>query len=107
MRGTSLVKEARRRAGLTQSELAGRVGTTQSAVARLERGRSDPSFDRVRELVEACGFELRWALVEPDDSVWSTALSNLRMDVDARVRQNERAARFASQAREAMRDART
>jgi predicted transcriptional regulator len=106
MSAGTLVREARRRVGITQGELARRVRTTQSAVARLERARSDPSFERVRELVEACGFELQWAIVEPDDSVWSTAIFNLRMDVDARVRQNERAVRFAREAREAMRRAR-
>jgi transcriptional regulator with XRE-family HTH domain len=59
MEGATLVREARRRAGLSQAELAARAATTQSAIARLERGRSSPSFRRVGELVEACGLELR------------------------------------------------
>lgn len=42
-----LIREARQAAGLTQSELARRMGTTQSAVARLERPGSNP---RVRTL---------------------------------------------------------
>jgi transcriptional regulator with XRE-family HTH domain len=66
MKGASLVREARRRAGMSQSELAARTGTTQSAIARLECGRSSPSFRRVTELIEACGLELRVRLVEPD-----------------------------------------
>ena len=102
-----MIREARRRAGITQAELARRVGTTQSAVARVERSRSDPSFERVRELVAACGLDLRWALEIPDDSTWSVALANLALDVDARVRQNERAVRFAHAGREALRRART
>jgi transcriptional regulator with XRE-family HTH domain len=65
MDGASLVREARRRTGLSQSELAARTGTTQSAIARLERGRSSPSFRRVTQLIEACGLELRVRLVEP------------------------------------------
>lgn len=59
MEGRELVLEARRRAAFTQSELAARVGTTQSAIARVEGGGSSPSFRRVHELVAACGFELR------------------------------------------------
>jgi transcriptional regulator with XRE-family HTH domain len=106
MNGGTLVREARRRAGITQAELAGRVGTTQSAIARVERSRSDPSFERVGELVEACGLELRWALTSPDDSTWSVAIANLALDVDSRVRQNERAVRFARGGREAMQRAR-
>lgn len=106
MTGGTIVREARRRAGITQAELARRVGTTQSAIARMERLRSDPSLERVGEIVEACGLELLWTLTPPDDSTWSLARSNLRLDVDARVRQNERAVRFALEAREALRRAR-
>ena len=44
-----LIREARRRARLTQSELAMRAGTTQSAVARWEAGRSLPSLEKLQE----------------------------------------------------------
>lgn len=60
-----LVREARRRAGLSQEELGSRAGTTQSAVARLESGRSAPGFSRVADLISACGLELRVAIREP------------------------------------------
>ena len=99
--GGSLVREARRRGGLTQAELARRVGTTQSAIARLERGRTEPSVERVRELVRACGFELRTHLVPEDESDWSVAYANLALDVDARVRQHRRALAFARAGRRA------
>lgn len=66
MIGSHLVREARLRAGLSQAELAARTGTTQSAIARLERGRSSPGFARVDELVTACGFELRVGLTPID-----------------------------------------
>lgn len=61
MRGADLIREGRRRAGLTQAELAARVGTTQSAIARLEGG-AEPSVRRVTELLRACGLELRVSL---------------------------------------------
>lgn len=54
----AVVREARLRAGLSQTDLARRAGTTQSSIARLEGGASAPSFERVRELVAACGLEL-------------------------------------------------
>ncbi len=66
--GNDLVREARRRAGLTQHDLAERAGTTQSAIARLETGRTSPSLDTVQRLVRLCGLELEVALVERDDS---------------------------------------
>jgi len=66
--GNDLVREARKRAGLTQRELAGRAGTTQSAIARLEAGGTAPSFDQVLRLVRLCGLDLDVMLVERDES---------------------------------------
>lgn len=60
----SLLREARRRAGLSQRELAERAGTSQSVVARIELGRTSPSADTLRRLLDAAGFELRATLVE-------------------------------------------
>ncbi len=98
-----MVREARRRAGLTQEELARRVETTQSAIARIERGRSAPSLERLRELVRACGLDLEFRLVPLDDSDWSVARTNLQLSVDERVRQHQAALRFARAARAAVR----
>lgn len=64
--GNDLVREARKRAGLTQRELAERAGTTQSAIARLESGRTSPSFETVLTLVRLCRLDLEVALVERD-----------------------------------------
>ena len=49
---------ARAAAKLTQAELAQRLGTTQSAVARLEGGRVSPSFATLRRYAEATGTRL-------------------------------------------------
>jgi DNA-binding XRE family transcriptional regulator len=46
---------ARVRAGLTQSELAERMGTTQSAIARLESGRQLPSMRTLARFARATG----------------------------------------------------
>ncbi len=46
---------ARVRAGLTQAELAERMGTTQSAVARIESGRSLPSMKTLLRYAKATG----------------------------------------------------
>lgn len=104
MQGGKLVREARRRAGLTQAQLAVRLGTTQSAIARLERGRSEPSFSNVAEAVRACGLELVPRLVAVDDADWSVASANLRLSPEERVRQHQRASRFALAGRQAVTD---
>lgn len=46
---------ARARAGITQAELALRMGTTQSAIARLESGKRTPSIDTVQRYARAIG----------------------------------------------------
>ena len=51
----SLVREARKRRGLTQAALAQRAGVPQSTVSRVESG----SRDLVEWLVRAAGFVLR------------------------------------------------
>jgi len=55
--------KARHEAGLTQAELAARMGTQAPAVARLERslatGKHSPSVATLRKYVKACGKDLR------------------------------------------------
>lgn len=66
MTGTSIIREARRRRGISQAELARRLGTTQSAIARLESPKTSPRFETVVAAVRACGLELHLSLTEPD-----------------------------------------
>jgi transcriptional regulator with XRE-family HTH domain len=88
--GNDLVREARRRAGLTQRELAERVGSTQSSVARLESGRTAPSFESVLHLVRACGFDLDVMLVERDHDDWRQAARLRDLTADERARRHDR-----------------
>jgi transcriptional regulator with XRE-family HTH domain len=54
----SAVVDVRNRAGLTQEELARKMGTTQPVVARLESGRGRPSMRTLERLAEATGSRL-------------------------------------------------
>ncbi|HBW19619.1 MAG: helix-turn-helix domain-containing protein [Streptosporangiaceae bacterium] len=56
-----LVYTLRTRAGLTQTELARRMGTTQSSIARIESGGSLPTLDMLARLAHATGSPLRIA----------------------------------------------
>jgi transcriptional regulator with XRE-family HTH domain len=55
----SALIDARNRAGLTQTELARKMGTTQPVVARLESGRSRPSMRTLERLAKATGSRLQ------------------------------------------------
>ena len=57
---------ARTAANLTQAEVARRLGTTQSAIARLEGGRVSPSFATLRRYAKATGARLTVSLVRTD-----------------------------------------
>lgn len=57
----ALIRElivARTRAGLTQAEVARRMGTTQSAVARLESGTAKPALATMERYAKATGSRL-------------------------------------------------
>ena len=53
-----MVREARRRANLTQRQLSAKAGIPQETIARIERGRVDPRIGTVDRLLEACGYGL-------------------------------------------------
>lgn len=100
--GGDLVREARKRAALTQRELAERAGTVQPVVARWESGRTAISLDDVRRLVRLCGFDLEIMLVPADDSdvVQARRLASLsgqeRLDRHARLTRQLSALRAAN-----------
>jgi transcriptional regulator with XRE-family HTH domain len=68
MIGADFLREARRRAGLTQAELGRRAGKPQSVISRWERGDVEMSLETLRLLVRACGLELTLGLANYDDS---------------------------------------
>ncbi|MEP7000067.1 MAG: helix-turn-helix transcriptional regulator [bacterium] len=75
-----LVHEARQQAYLTQRELAERLGTSQSAIAKLEQGATNPTVNTLARCAAAAGFELRIELVPlpaPDPVV-----ARYKQDVD-------------------------
>ena len=53
------IAEARSRAGLTQEQVAQRMHTTQSNIARLEAGRTTPSTRTLERFAEAVGARLK------------------------------------------------
>lgn len=63
MTSGTLIREARLRAGLSQGELSERSGKDRAQIARWERDVVQPSFETLRDLVRACGFDLELALV--------------------------------------------
>jgi transcriptional regulator with XRE-family HTH domain len=69
-----LLREARRRAGLSQAELARRAGKPTSVIGRWERGEVKPSLETLREVIRAAGLELGFRLSNADESDHDLAL---------------------------------
>lgn len=97
-----LLREARRRAGVSQRELARRAGTAHSVVARIEAGTTSPTWNSLARLLKAAGFALDAALI-PAPVVASHVLDDveriLKLSPEERLRELANAARFADAAR--------
>lgn len=76
---------ARRRHGLTQAELAQRVGMTQTNISRVERDKASPSLYTLNRLLEAMGETLQIAAVplrQPPPGGGNVPIRQLRADFE-------------------------
>ncbi len=85
VRGAQLIREARLRAGLTQSELSERTGRERSVIARWEQGAVSPSFDNLLAIIEACELDLPLMLVPRDPNRGRQLDDNQRLSPERRV----------------------
>src|ERR671924_25288 len=101
-----LVREARKRHGLTQEQLAARARTSQAAISRIERGVVSPTVDTLATLLDLMGEELVLDAM-PIDFELSVNPHLLALTPDERLRHGTRVAniilrhaRSAGEARE-------
>ena len=71
MAASTLLRTARRRAGLTQAQLGERAGLSQTDVARLERAGANPTAATLERLLRATGHRLD---LRPLDAVDETQM---------------------------------
>ena len=57
----------RQAAGLSQTEVAARMGTSQSAVARLESGAADVRASTLERYAAAVGGQITWEVNRPEE----------------------------------------
>ncbi len=96
---SNLVREARRRAGFTQAELAERAGVPKSTVGRIESRARIPSTEMVERLVRAAGLNVSVSLSEPDPGSDSMFERTLRRSPAERLADATRVARFVLRGR--------
>ncbi len=98
-----LIREARRRAGLTQRQLAERAGKAPSVIGRWERGEVRPPLETVVELIRACGLDLGFGIYESDEGHDLTLIQReLRRTPAERVETMLSFVRFIAAARNSM-----
>ncbi len=81
---------ARRQAGLTQTDLAERAGTSQAAVSAYESGRRSPSVDTLCRILAAAGFEVRMRLAPPDTHTTALAAAEALVPAQQLAEQRSR-----------------
>jgi transcriptional regulator with XRE-family HTH domain len=100
----ALVREARRRQGISQAQLALRAGTSQHAVSLIERGLRRPSLDTLERLLLATGHRLSEGLeVVPTEEDPVHLAAGQRRDMGARLQQGFAWGEFAHDFRGAAR----
>jgi transcriptional regulator with XRE-family HTH domain len=73
-----LLRDSRRRHGLSQAQLAARARTSQAAISRIERGLVSPSVATLTMLLDLMGEELRLS-AEPIDYGHDLSLNRLNL----------------------------
>jgi transcriptional regulator with XRE-family HTH domain len=99
-----LIREAHRLGGLTQADLARRLGTTQSAVSNWERGRDTPRVDTLARILEACGFEADMTFRRLDDVDRAQIRQNLAMTPAERLQSVRNVSKLRAKARRVERE---
>ena len=91
MSAATLIRKARTDAGLTQAQLARRLGVSQAALARLERSGSNPTLRTLEKVIGATGRRLELRLEHPERSIDETLLREaLKLSPAERIKSAER-----------------
>lgn len=91
---SSVIRDARRTRGITQRQLADRMGTTQAAVAKLERPGANPTVATLRKALAAADHRLSLAASPATSSVdLPQLLANLRLTPTERLERHQAAHR--------------
>lgn len=95
-----LLRDARRRQGVSQSRLATRAGTTQSSISRIERDHVSPSVETLTELLHMLGEDLMLGAGPRDSGIDRTLnQGSRRLEPDQRITRGLEFADFVRQNR--------
>ena len=84
-----MLKELRKKCGLTQTELGNKIGVTKSSISQYESGYHEPDLETVKHIADVLGVSLdvlmdRKPLEEDKEETWIIR-ERLRNDPDYRI----------------------
>jgi transcriptional regulator with XRE-family HTH domain len=91
----AFIKASRKRAGLTQAEVARRAGMTQPVVARLEREGANPRLNTLERVIAATGGSLELSAGPASVIDETMIVADLKLSPDERLRRFEELYDFA------------
>jgi transcriptional regulator with XRE-family HTH domain len=97
MEPSTLIRQARKAAGLTQAELAKRARMKQPEIARLESNGANPRLSTLKRVVAATGHSLKLDLDEDYGLDETLIAASLRETPDERMQGFESLYRFAKE----------
>lgn len=86
----ALLRDLRVRKGLSQRQLAGLAHVTPATIARIEKGRMEPTLALLTRIVAAAGLGLELTLREPDPDERKARQAMLALTPEERLKQNDR-----------------
>ena len=95
----ALCREVRARTGLSQRALASLAHTSPATIARIEKGRMEPTFDLLTQIARAAGLEIRVTVGELDPDERKARIAAGSLSAEERLRQNDRLSRLSVSAR--------
>lgn len=98
-----LLRQARRKAGLSQRRLAELSGVPQPTIAAIERRRQDPRFATLKRLLVACGYGLDLELPLGEGVDLTLIAERLRLSAPERTKLATQGTRWLAQIERARR----
>lgn len=90
----AVCREIRRRAGISQRTLATQAGVTPATIARIERGRMEPTLDLLQRVARGAGvsFDIDVSVLDADEE--KAKRQSRMMTHEQRLRQNDQLSRL-------------
>lgn len=90
----AICREIRHLSGLSQRELASRARTTPATIARIEKGRMEPTLDLLERLARAAELDLRIRVEAADPDARKARSAARSLSPEQRLKENDRLTRL-------------